>query len=554
MPAGVRLEWRHPSEKDYGHTEVRTRASGASADEVWTVRGSYFERRFETAAQLPEAQAYRVRHLDRSGNASADAEVTVTPLAVEDLRGVMRDTAYLAQAAGGSTPTLPADVDGNSDWTRKPTAPTAALPVVWRSCREAELDGEDNPTWSAWSAPEPFAVHDDSTVAGFSTQVELEFRSLDRCGRTVGAVSSTLVEPTYEAPLVQARRRFRASSADSFPDWDPADHTWRTAGRLTAAGARYGVLAELGAAYAQAERERTIYSRSDSDVAPSNPTGTDAVPAGWSATELAATAAAPYIYRLTARTANGLWPDWSAVAAPTRNDTWAAPPPPPVVENVIYRLAASAPAAPTGTAFPPADWSAMPLEATGAESVWRTSRSVTEGLLGTWSEPENWEPWLLATFYQVNDSSSAPSAEPVAASGRQDSMVAPAGWQTEPVYPASRDAEYRWVLQFEGPARNPSVVPGFPTSDIRYHYEIFGVLHTSTEEPPDLPTTFGSPEEYVLISDGGLSQQVTAELPALYLVFRFGYSGGTDAADVTYPGVADWSSNASPSRTYTPPE
>ena len=140
MPGGVRLEWAQPEEPDYAHTQVTTRDPGAQDDRTWTVKGTYFERYFETLPVPPVSQQYAVRHVDRSGNASVAETVAAAPPAVVDRVGVIRDSVYLAQAPGGSPPSAPHDIDGSSGWTRKPVAPTSALPVVWQAYREANLD------------------------------------------------------------------------------------------------------------------------------------------------------------------------------------------------------------------------------------------------------------------------------------------------------------------------------------------------------------------------------------------------------------------------------
>ena len=514
---------------------------------------------------------------------------------------MIRDLVYLAQGAGGSAPSAPADIDGSSGWTRKPLAPTPALPVVWQAYREAELDGEVNLAWSDWSVPELYAVESDSTVAGFTTQVDLEFQALDRMDQVVGSVSSTFVEPTNDAPLVQVRQRFRASSTDAFSDWDEAVHRWTAVARRTRNGVRYGVKAELDVAYAQAERARTIYFRSDSAVAPSNPGGLSAVPAGWSASEPAAASSERYVYRLTVRTEDGAWPDWSTAGTPVLHDEWTEPSPPPVVENAIYLLAANQPAAPADTTFPPADWSATrlqeapplqvwrstqevrgdipgawstptlwagtsysyqlassqpatpsgaafppagwsatELDAASSMSVWRTSLSVVEGVQGTWTVPENWEPWLVATFYRLTQLSGAPSAVPIAAAQRQNTMITPTGWQTSPVYPGPYPRQYRWILQLEGPARSPALVAGFPLNDITHEYKVFGKLHDANT-PPAMPTTFDPPAGWISEDEGGL-QQTPMSGQKLYYSVREGYAGDTDAAGVMYDTVfVSWS-------------
>ena len=516
-----------------------TRDAGALEDTTWTVKGTYFE----SLADEPAAQEYRVRHVDRSGNASAAATATVAPLAVVDRVGVLRDAAYLAQAGNAPAPSAPGDIEGNSGWTRKPLAPTQALPVVWQAYREAELDGEPNPTWSEWTAPERYAVESDSIVPGFTTQVELQFQALDRMEQAVGSVSSTFIEPTANAPLVQVRQRFRASSTDTYEDWDACVHRWTTVARKTRDGVRLGVKAELGAAYPEAQRDRTIYFRSDSGVAPSNPGGMGAVPTDWSASELVATSSENHVYRLTVRTENGDWLRGDVAGAWSAPTLWAG-------TSYAYLLSEEEPAVPADAAFPPAGWSATELDAASSMSVWRTSLSVVAGVQGAWTAPENWEPWLVATFYRLTGSSSAPSVAPIAASERQDGILTPAGWQADPVYPAGYQAEYRWIVQLEGPARNPTVVAGFPDNDITYELEVFGVLHSSTTERPSLPTTYDPPEDWVTNGDGGLDQEPTADLPALYLAYRDGYSGGTDAAGVTYDALADWGVNSSPWREY----
>ena len=288
MPGGVRLEWAQPEEPDYAHTQVTTRDPGAQDDRTWTVKGTYFERYFETLPVPPVSQQYAVRHVDRSGNASVAETVAAAPPAVVDRVGVIRDSVYLAQAPGGSPPSAPHDIDGASGWTRKPVAPTSALPVVWQAYREANLDGEVNLAWSDWSVPELYAVENDSTVPGFTTQVELEFQSLALDGSVV-AESATCIEPTHEAPLVQVRQRFRASSA-AFPAWDDLVHCWTAVARLTPDGAVYGVKARLDTGFAcDPDQERTIYRRSASHLTPANPTGNAAVPPGWYGHERIAT-------------------------------------------------------------------------------------------------------------------------------------------------------------------------------------------------------------------------------------------------------------------------
>ena len=324
MPGGARLEWTHPEEQDYAHTEVRDGASLMDATLVGTVRGTYFERYFERLPAPPVSQQYWVRHVDRSGNASAAATATVAPLAVVDRVGVLRDAVYLAQAASGTAPSAPGDIEGNSGWTRKPLAPTQALPVVWQAYREAELDGEPNPTWSEWTAPEQYAVESDSIVPGFTTQVELQFQSLALDGSVV-AESATFIEPTYEAPLVEARQRFRASSSAAFPDWNDLVHCWTAVARLTPDGAVYGVKARLDTGFAcDPDQERTIYRRSASHLTPANPTGNAAVPPGWYGYERIATSSQPYVYKLTARIADCVWPDWSDAGPPELHDEWTA--------------------------------------------------------------------------------------------------------------------------------------------------------------------------------------------------------------------------------------
>ncbi len=598
MPAGLRLEWAHPVEKGYSHTEIHNDLALTPATLVGTVRGTYFEEYFKTLADPPAAREYWVRHLNRRCKASALVSVTVTPLAVVDRVGVIRDSVYLAQAPGGSPPPAPHDIEGSSGWTRKPVAPTSALPVVWQAYREANLNGEVNLAWSDWSVPELYAVENDSTVAGFTTQVDLEFRALDRVGQVVGAVSSTFIEPTADAPLVEVRQRSRASSTDTFPDWDEAEHRWTAVARRTRDGVRYGVKAELDAALEQAEGERTIYFRSASDVAPANPGGLSAVPAGWSASELAAASSERYVYRLTVRTENGAWPDWSTAGTLVPHDTWIEPAPPPVVENAIYLLAANQPVAPADTAFPPANWSATPLQeapplsvwrstqelrgdiasawslptlwagtsfafqlassqpatpsgadfppvgwsateldAASSMSVWRTTLSVVEGVQGAWSVPENWEPWLLATFYRVTGDDDVPSAVPVASPQRQDTMITPTDWEPSPVYPSTHPSQYRWILRLEGPARAPAIVAGFPSNDIKYEYEPFGILHDA-EIFPARPRTFDPPAGWISQTDGGL-QQTPMSNQELYFSVRRGYAGDTDAAGVMYDTVLD---------------
>ena len=82
MPAGVRLEWSHPSEKGYLHTEIHSDIALTDATLVGTVRGTYFEEYFETLADPAAAREYWVRHLNRRCKASAVVRATVTPLAV----------------------------------------------------------------------------------------------------------------------------------------------------------------------------------------------------------------------------------------------------------------------------------------------------------------------------------------------------------------------------------------------------------------------------------------------------------------------------------------
>ena len=119
--------------------------------------------------------------------------------------------------------------------------------------------------------------------------------------------------------------------------------------------------------------------------------------------------------------------------------------------------------------------------------------------------PENWEPWLLATFYQVTRDDDLPSAAPVASPQREDAMLTPTGWESSPVYPGTHPRQYRWILRLEGPARAPALVAGFPLHDIKYEYKLFGKLHDA-ETPPPRPTTFEPPAGWLSDDDGGLDQ------------------------------------------------
>ena len=359
-----------------------------------------------------------MRHVDRSGNASAAATATVAPLAVVDRVGVLRDAVYLAQAASGTAPSAPGDIEGNSGWTRKPLAPTQALPVVWQAYREAELDGEPNPTWSEWTAPEQYAVESDSIVPGFTTQVELQFQSLALDGSVV-AESATFIEPTYEAPLVEARQRFRASSSAAFPDWNDLVHCWTAVARLTPDGAVYGVKARLDTGFAcDPDQERTIYRRSASHLTPANPTGNAAVPPGWYGYERIATSSQPYVYKLTARIADCVWPDWSDAGPPELHDEWTA-------RYFWWITAPEEPVPATPEGFDPFPWMpSRPLLTMPPQCRWVALRAGSPLGGYFWGTPEDDGKRIETSIYMRTASAALP-ANP------SSTLELPPGWSTE---------------------------------------------------------------------------------------------------------------------------
>ena len=417
MPGGVRLEWAQPEEPDYAHTQVTTRDPGAQETRTWTVKGTYFERYFETLPAPPVSQRYLVRHVDRSGNASAAATVMVAPLAVVDRVGVIRDSVYLAQAAGGTAPPAPNDIDGSSGWTRKPVAPTPTMPVVWQAYREAELDGKANPTWSEWSVPELYAVENDSTVDGFTTHVELQFQSLALDGSVV-AESATCIEPTYEAPLVEARQRFRASSAASSA-WDDLVHCWTAVARLTPDGAVYGVKARLDTGFGcDPDQERTIYRRSASHLTPANPTGNAAVPSGWHGHERIATSSFPYVYKLTVRATDCVWPDWSDAGTPELHDEWTA-------QYFWWITTPEEPVPATPEGFDPFPWMpSRPLLTMPPQCRWVALRAGSPLGGYFWGAPEDDGCRLETSIYMRTVSAVVP-ANP------SSTLELPPGWSTE---------------------------------------------------------------------------------------------------------------------------
>ncbi len=252
VPGAVRLSWPQPLETDYAYTEVYEGAPSSPAPRprnlVGSTRGTQHERRTDS----PAARRYWVRHVDRSGNRS-EASAPVDAMPGFGGGGVPRDYAYMAQAAGAQAPQTPVGVELGGAWTRKPEAPTQALAVVRRSYREAAPDGEANLTWSGWTESEPWAVFDDHALTGFTRQVELEFRALDRVD-VVATEDVAFIEPTPLAPLVQVRRRFRASSSDAFPDWERSVHRWITVGRHAGDDIRYGLEAEMTGVYGREQR------------------------------------------------------------------------------------------------------------------------------------------------------------------------------------------------------------------------------------------------------------------------------------------------------------
>ena len=415
---------------------------------------------------------------------------------VVDRVGVIRDSVYLAQAPGGSPPPAPHDIEGSSGWTRKPVAPTSALPVVWQAYREANLNGEVNLAWSDWSVPELYAVENDSTFTGFTTQVDLEFRALD-LDSSVVATSGDFIEPTYAAPLIEVRQRFRASSTDAFPDWDEAVHRWTAVGRLTPGGVRCGVLAELDTGFAcDPDQERTIYRRSVSHLPPANPTGNAAVPPGWYGEERIATSSLPCVYRLTVRAPDCVWPDWSTAGTPVLHDKWTAryfwwitTPEEPVpatpegfdpfpwmpsrpnltmppqcrwvalragsplggyfwgvaepdgcrLETTIYMRSASAaiPANPTSTAEAPSGWSIERLCATAVERYAYSLTVVPVNGAWPWADAEPavlFDEWTETPYWRLT----ATDAAPPAPTGDE-----PADWQ-RPAPAPTIPLPYRW--------------------------------------------------------------------------------------------------------------
>ena len=420
---------------------------------------------------------------------------------VVDRVGVIRDSVYLAQAPGGSPPPAPHDIEGSSGWTRKPVAPTSALPVVWQAYREANLNGEVNLAWSDWSVPELYAVESDSTVAGFTTQVDLEFQAL-ALDSSVVATSGDFIEPTYAAPLIEVRQRFRASSTDAFPDWDEAVHRWTAVGRLTPGGVRCGVLAELDTGFAcDPDQERTIYRRSVSHLPPASPTGNAAVPPGWYGEERIATSSLPCVYRLTVRAPDCVWPDWSTAGTPVLHDEWTAryfwwittedvPPQTPTgldpypwmpsrpnltmppqcrwvalragsplggyfwgapeddgkrLETTIYMRSASAaiPANPTSTDEAPSGWSIERLCATAVERYAYSLTVVPVNSAWPWAMAEPavlFDEWTETPYWRLT----ATDAAPPAPTGDE-----PADWTAERPE-TTTSLPYRWISTREG--------------------------------------------------------------------------------------------------------
>ena len=516
IPGGVRLEWSLAAEKDYAHTEVYDGSSGTvvvrETRPIGRIRGTYFEHRIESLGAMPAARSYLVRHVDRSGNASAEGSVSATPLPLRSGGELLRDEAYLAQAAGAEAPT---GVDLSGEWTRKPVAPTDSLPVVWRSYREAELGGEVNLVWSQWTAPQPYAVFEDRAVDGFTRNLEFQYRALDH-SNVVVAESDAFIEPTPNAPLVEVRRRLRASFADSFPDWDPSVHRSTTVGRHTGDDIRYGVLAALGGTYSP--EENYVYRLAENR--PAAPAGAAYPPAGWSAASLEATESL-HVWRSTQRVRGDVPGDWGDP------ELWHG-------TSHAYSLAADQPETPDDASFPPAGWSETELQAADSMSAWRTGRTLTDGVPGPWGTPELWDQWLVLTFYRATRSTTAPSYSLSAL------IAGTAGsWGTEPVYPTGR-ANRRWILQLEGSAHDLQVANGFPKNDITQTIAYFGLLQPTANQPPPVPTTYTPPSQWRSSADGGLDLQTTQAMQGLYLARRDGYRGGTDAAGVTYDDYFVW--------------
>ena len=427
IPGGVRLEWSLAAEKDYAHTEVYDGSSGTvvvrETRPIGRIRGTYFEHRIESLGAMPAARSYLVRHVDRSGNVSAEGSVSATPLPLRSGGELLRDEAYLAQAAGAEAPT---GVDLSGEWTRKPVAPTDSLPVVWRSYREAELGGEVNLVWSQWTAPQPYAVFEDRAVDGFTRNVELEFRSSDPEGVLI-AESDVFIEPTPNAPLVEVRQRFRASFADSFPDWDPLVQRWTTVGKYTHDGVRCGVLAALDRSYGcDPNEQRSIYRRTASATAPGNPGGTHAIPADWSPGKLSASAEERYVYRLTVNATNCEWPDWTVAGTPELFDEWT--------EAAYWTLVdgGDAPETPEGEA--PEGWlDTQPEFNTAPQCRWTSTRSGSPCAGYTWSAPERdgAEEGARSIYTRTNSSAAPPNPG--------GTLPAPADWSADEL--CATDAE-----------------------------------------------------------------------------------------------------------------
>ena len=65
----------------------------------------------------------------------------------------------------------------------------------------------------------------------------------------------------------------------------------------------------------------------------------------------------------------------------------AAPPAPVITTQYIYRLGTSAPSRPTSTSRTPAGWSSTSLSPTSTQNVYRSTRSVRDGVPGSWGNP-----------------------------------------------------------------------------------------------------------------------------------------------------------------------
>ena len=214
--------------------------------------------------------------------------------------------------------------------------------------------------------------------------------------------------------------------------------------------------------------DHTIYRRWNSSTPPPRPSGIAEIPSGWSTAKEAATSSQRYVYCLTVSFENGVWNDWSTGAlvlfdqwtvtqywrltatnsvpatpavpepegwvamadaptdqmafrwkstrsgSPCAGYTWTAPVPAPVPDlnivatNYAYKLAASRPATPSVTSYPPPGWSTTDLEPSELYIVWRTEQTVTNEVASGWSFPVSWK-WLECVYKLASSQPPSPT-------------------------------------------------------------------------------------------------------------------------------------------------